>query len=95
MKTKVTLTVGLLTGFLLGSKAGPKPWEIFSSGLRRLRHTRLVSRPIEHVADSVSGAVRRRGVAMSDRAADAVRRTIVGERPVLIEATVTEYPVAD
>lgn len=95
MKTKVALVMGLFTGFLLGSKAGPKPWEAFASGMQRLRRTRLVSRPIEHVADSVSGAVRRSGVAMSDRAADAVHRTIVGNHPVVIEARITETPVVD
>ncbi len=95
MKSKLTLAFGLVAGFLLGSKAGPKPWEMFSNGLRRLRNTRMVSAPIEKVADGVSGAVRRKGIEMSDRAADAVHRTIVGNHPVVIEARVTDTVIED
>ncbi len=95
MKGKIFFTITLLTGFLLGSKTGPKPWEAFSGALRRLRRTRLVSRPIESTANNVSGFVRARGFEMSDRAADAVHRKIVGDHPIVIEARVMETVIEE
>lgn len=91
MGTKFTLGIGLSVGFLLGSKVGPKPYEMFASAMRSLRNTRLVSRPIEATAERVSGAVRAKGEEMTDRAASSVYNRIagVGKDPVVIEARVT------
>ena len=95
MRTKFTLAVGLTAGFLLGSKAGHRPYEMFVSGLRRLRNTALVSRPIEATAEQVSGFVRTRGEAMTDKAASSVYRKIagVGQEPLVVEARITPVDV--
>ena len=49
MGTKFTLAAGLTVGVLLGSKLGPKPYETFASGMRWLRNTRVVSRPLRRL----------------------------------------------
>ena len=91
MGTKFTLAEGLTVGVLLGSKLGPKPYETFASGMRWLRNTRVVSRPIEAAADHASGLVRSKGEELTDRAASSVYRTIVGagQEPLIVEARVT------
>lgn len=92
MKRKLGLLAALGLGFLLGSKAGHEPYRKFMNGVRRLRETKVVSRPIENTAESVAGFVRGRGNAITDRAADAAYRAIVGNHPVVIEATITDVP---
>lgn len=92
MRTRLTLAAGLAVGFLLGSKAGPKPYEAFQSGMRWLRGTRVVSVPIEATAHNVSELVRAQGEKMTDRAANSVYQRIagVGQGPLVVEARVTE-----
>lgn len=89
-KIATLLTFGL--GFLLGSRAGRKPYEKFMGVIHKMRQTKVVSRPIESTADRVSGLVRDRGVAIADKVADATYRGIVGvgTAPVVIEARITE-----
>ncbi len=77
-------------GFLAGSKAGPKYYESFKKAMGRLRQTRLVSVPVEAAADGAAGFVRSRGFAMSERAAEAVHRSISGHGPVVVEARITD-----
>lgn len=92
MRTRFTLAVGLVVGFLLGSKAGPKPYQVFQSGVRRLRNTRMVAAPIEATAQNVSGLVRSQGEKMTDRAASNVYQKIagIGQGPLVVEARVTQ-----
>lgn len=92
MGTRATLAAGLAVGFLLGSKAGPRPYEMFVSGLRRLRNTRAVATPIEATAEGVAGFVRSHGESMADRAASSVYRKIagVGQGPLVVEAQITQ-----
>ena len=91
MGMKFTLAAGLAAGFLLGSKAGPAPYEAFASGMRKLRNTRMVAVPIEAAAEQAAGVVRSKGEQLTDRAANSVYRKIsgVGKGPLVVEARVT------
>lgn len=95
MRTKLTLASGLIVGFFLGSKVGHKPYETLVAALRRLRSTRMVSRPIEATANQVSGFVRSRGEEITDRAASGVYNKIVGigQGPLVVEARVSSPEV--
>ena len=81
----------MVVGFLLGSKAGPKPYKTFRAGMRWLRGTRAVSAPIEATAYNVSELVRSQGEKMTDRAASTVYQKIAGagKGPLVVEARVT------
>lgn len=92
-KIATLLTFGV--GFLLGSKAGHKPYEKFMGVMGRLRQTKVVARPIESTADRVSGAVRDRGIAIADKVADATYRSIAGSGPVVIEARLVDVNKED
>lgn len=78
MGRKFTLAVGLGAGFILGSKAGRKPYEAFRRVIHRIRHTRPVAKGVEAVADKASDAVRIQGIEFSERAADRVHSRIMG-----------------
>lgn len=95
MRTKLTLATGLIVGFFLGSKAGHKPYEFLLGIGRRLRGTRMVSRPIEATATQVSGFVRSRGEEMTNRAASGVYNKIVGigQGPIVVEARVSDAQI--
>lgn len=86
-KIGTILTLGL--GFLLGSKAGPKPYQAVKGLASKIRHTNVVSRPIEATANQAAEMVRERGIAMTDKVADATYRSIAGNDPT-IEATVID-----
>lgn len=92
MGTKLTFALGLTVGFLAGSKAGPRYYDAFVAGLRRLRRTRVVSRPIEAAADQASQYVRNVGEELTDRAASSIHRKIAGagQGPLVVEARITE-----
>lgn len=81
------LTFGL--GFLLGSKAGRKPYDKFMEVMHKIRQTNIVSRPIEATANKAADMVRSRGNAMTDHWADATYRSIAGSGPS-VEAQVID-----
>lgn len=91
MGRKIRTVAVLAVGFLAGSKAGPQYYEKFKAGVKRLRQTRLVATPVEAAADGAAGFIRARGFAISERAADAVHRTITGDDPMVVEARITDY----
>ncbi len=86
-KIGTILTLGI--AFLLGSKAGPKPYETVKGLATKLRHTAVVSKPIEGAANHAAEMVRERGMAVTDKMADATYRSIAGSEPT-IEATVID-----
>ncbi|WRS30895.1 hypothetical protein U6G28_04205 [Actinomycetaceae bacterium MB13-C1-2] len=85
---KIGTILALGVAFLLGSKAGPKPYAAVKRLATRLRHTAVVSRPIEGAANHAADIVRERGMAVTDRMAEATYRSIAGSEP--IEATVVD-----
>ena len=93
MGKKMTFAFALSAGFLLGSKAGPKYYEGFKRGLTRLRHTRVVSKGLEKVADKAADAVRIQGVAVTEKVAENVHRKIVGPT-IAVETYIIEEPDA-
>lgn len=95
MGTKFTLAAGLLVGFLLGSKAGPRYYEAFASGVRRIRNTAVVARPLESAADHAAGYVRNVGEELTERAASNVYRKIAGaaQGPMVVEARIVHGDV--
>ncbi len=92
MGTKFTLAAGLTVGVLVGSRIGPKPYDWFSTAMRKVRSSKVVARPLEAAATSASGFVRSKGEQITDRAASSVYNKIAGagQGPLVVEARVTK-----
>ena len=94
---KIGTLLLLALSFLLGSKAGRRPYESFMKLMKKIRRSNFVSKPIEAVADRASNAVRAHGTALADKAADATYTKIanIGDSPtpVVVEIDVVDEPV--
>lgn len=84
MGTKAGLILGLGVGFVVGAHAGRERYDQIKALAVRLRHTPLVSRPIDAAADKVADAIRHTGEQVSDAVADSVKAKVFGVREAQI-----------
>lgn len=101
MGTKFGLVVGAGLGYVLGTRAGRERYEQIKKSATKIRHSSVLSQPMDSASDKIADAVRRGGEAATDKVVGVVKERVFGQPPSneeYIDVTVVEvedYDVPD
>ncbi|MDO5034822.1 MAG: YtxH domain-containing protein [Actinomycetaceae bacterium] len=91
MGTKFGLIVGAGVGYVLGTRAGRERYETLKTKAAEFRQSPLVAERMDQVAENLSEALRKGGMAATDKVVGIVKERMFGEpQDQYVDVTVVE-----